>query len=289
MNRKILYAAVFFLVAIVAGVALFPVAPKAEADFLMTELQIKNLSCGSCVANIQNALGKVDGVESTEVNLTAGRGLIVFNPAEIKASRIAEVVTLAGYPAKVLNELTAEQYKNIQREDARLAEHYVARIGNTLLGREDFEQFLQQQLAIAGLKDQPEARQQILGSVWSALLQRTLMLNDAARKQVVIQDGEVDLQIQQVRQQIPDFEQNIQSRFGSLEAFSKKIKEDMTINRHIEQNVLAGVDGSQQRQTTFGRWYQQLVEDTPVLYYDAALKQATGVSGGCGSGCCSKS
>ena len=288
MKKSLLVVTV---VAILAGsVAFFVARQPANAEPGMVELRVSNLSCGSCADKIKGALGGIAGVQSVEVNVTSGRGQVVYDPVQIAAPQIAQAVTDSGYPANVLRVLNSDQFKNILSEDARLSEEYVAKVGEILVARDDFEQFVTLQLAAAGLENQVGAREQILGQAWDNLLQQTLMLMDAERNQVVVQDGEVDMQISQLREQIADFDKNIQTRFGSLEVFAIKVKEDMTISRNIEQFVLVGIKDSEQRQGILTNWYRNLVDNTPVLFYDAGLKQAANSSGGCGSrGCCSKS
>jgi len=290
MKKKILFLAAGLTLAAVAGsFALFSVSQPANADYAMTELRVDNLSCGSCVKNIQNALGEINGIRSVDVSVTTGRSQVVFNPEEVETTRIAQIITDTGYPAVVLRQLSPEEYRNIQAEDAQLAKTYVAKVGNTLLGREEFDQYVDQLLAEGGLQNQPEARNQVIAQAWEGLLQRTLLLADAERNQVVVQKGEVELRLQQLRGQNPNFDNLIQARFGSQDIFSRRLKEDMTINRNIEEHVLAKVQDPTQRQSQFGRWYQQLVENTPILIYDPLLKQAAAGGGGCGSGCCGKS
>jgi len=287
-NRLLLIAAL--MVVAVAGSFIFlPTTKSAPDAFAMTELQVKNISCGSCVENIRNALDELDGIQSVDVSLTSGRSRVVYDSTTLKAAQIARAVSAAGYPATVLRQLSAEQYRNLQAEDAHLAKIYVAKVGEMLLGREDFEQAVRLQQSASGSQNRPAPRAQVLQLAWQGLLQRTLMLADAERHQVVVQNGEVDLRIQRLREQQPGFDKTVRARFGSLELFARQLKEDMTINRNIEEHVLAGAKKANQRQTLLRSWYQQLVDTTPVLIYDPGLKQATEVGSGCSSGCCSRS
>ncbi|XAM01014.1 heavy metal translocating P-type ATPase [Phycisphaeraceae bacterium D3-23] len=67
-----------------------------------TELHVGGMHCASCVAHVEKALAKVEGVETVAVNLTteraavSGRGLVV--------SHLTRAVTAAGYDAEPLGD-----------------------------------------------------------------------------------------------------------------------------------------------------------------------------------------
>jgi copper chaperone CopZ len=286
-NRLLIVLSVV-AIALVTGIGLFAADKEATAGLAMSEMTVTKLTCGACVANITDALANVPGVESVEVSVTTGRSQVLFNPALVDAQQIAQVVTETGYPATVTRQLTDAQYLAIQNEEAKLAEIYVAKIGDRLLGRDEFDKRVNQKLVAAGLQDRPELRPQIANQIWQSLKQRMLLLGDAEKHQVVVQDGEVELKIKQLQQQMPDFDSYV-AGFSSADDFFRQTKEDMLIDKNIQENVLVGLDNSAQRQTRFNQWFQDLIGNVPVTIYDSALKQATGSTGGCGSGgggCC---
>ncbi len=283
---------VFSVVAIglVTGIGLFVTDRDANASFAMSEMTVKKLTCGSCVSNITTALAAVAGVESVEVSVTTGRSQVLFNPAIVDAQQIAKVVSDAGYPATVTRQFSNEQYLAMQNEEAKLAEIYVAKIGQRLLARDEFDQLVTQRLIAGGLQNRPEMKQQIVKQTWQSLKQRILLIGAAETNRVVVQDGEVELKIKQMQQQMPNFDNYVKAKYVSSDDFFRQIKEDMIINKNIQENVLAGISNPNQRQTRFNQWFQDLIGNSPVIIYDAALKQATRSTGGCGSGsgggCC---
>lgn len=287
-NRLLIAVAVVAL-ALVTGMGLFAADSEVNAELSMSEMTVKKLTCGACVANINQALADVAGVESIEVSITTGRSKVFYNSSLVDAEQIARVVTAAGYPATVTRELTSEQYKAVQNEEAGLAELYVARIGDRLLGRDEFEKIVNQKVAAGGFQNQPEMRQQLAGQAWQSVKQRILLLDAADKNQVVVQDGVVELKVAQLSKQIPDFDNYVKNRFGSRDGFVQQTREDMIINKNIQEHVLAGVGSPTERQTRFNAWFKQLL-NAPVTIYDANLKQAATPSGGCGSGsgggCC---
>jgi copper chaperone CopZ len=217
------------LVALVIGIALAAVggyawtASRPDA-FALAEFSVQNLSCGSCVQNIQNALGGVKGVGAVEVSVTTGRARVEYAPASIDASRIAEHISGAGYPAALSRDLSAADFQALREDTARLADRFVGRIGEKLISRDDFSTALSRRESADATPGQG-----LLKTVWSEILQRELLLAAAEKNAVVVQEGEVDLELQKMRTANSDFDIAVQNRFGSAQAFRRQLKEDMII------------------------------------------------------------
>jgi copper chaperone CopZ len=267
-------------VALVAGVWLFYPSGVNPANAALAEYQIEKMTCGSCVGNIEKALSNLDGVGSVEVNLTSNRGRVTFDPSEIDSSAIAAAITKAGYPASVRLQLDPQEYDALQQKQAQLGQKYLARIGNRLLARNDFEQIVQQH---GGNAASPEQKNQVWQAVWKDILQRELLLSAAEINRVVIQDGEVDAKLDELRQGHQGLEQLVVQRYGSLDNFRTRLREDMIINRNIEDHVYAGIDDPRQQQSQLQAWYADLQKETEVIIFDPQLK-AVGQGGG--GGCC---
>lgn len=62
-----------------------------------TLFNVTGMTCGSCVARVTSALGKVDGVESVSVSLAAGEATVRFDDQVTTADELQEVVRKAGY------------------------------------------------------------------------------------------------------------------------------------------------------------------------------------------------
>jgi len=61
-------------------------------------LEVTGMSCGSCVAHVEEALREVEGVREVSVDLESGRATVEGD--EIDADALVEAVTAAGYGAK---------------------------------------------------------------------------------------------------------------------------------------------------------------------------------------------
>ena len=61
-------------------------------------LQIDGMSCGHCVARVEKALSKLDGVHVKRVEV--GSAEIVYDPSRIPFERIRQAVDDAGYTVR---------------------------------------------------------------------------------------------------------------------------------------------------------------------------------------------
>jgi copper chaperone CopZ len=286
MNRKL----VVLLLVLALGVAGIAAAyltggEQAAQSSAMTELNIGNMTCGSCVSKINAALATVEGVGQVDVSVTNGRGQMTYDPSLTSSAEIAEVVTNAGFPATVRLDLTAADYEKTLTENEQLSALYVARIGNRLLSREDFNQVVGLRASLAGSAS-PYGNQQLQTQVWQELKEREILLAAADKNQIVVQDGEVDVEIKRMKAATKDFDTAVVARFGSYDRFFTQLKESMIINRNIEQNVLTGLSNDREKQLRFSQWYQEILQNTNVVIFDPSLKLAEAAGGsGCGGTC----
>lgn len=292
MKLKRIVVVAFSLLAVLGAstYAVLLTRTTANADLAMVELRVEKMTCGSCVGTITDSLTELSGVESVAVSVTTGLGKVTFNPQLVSAEKLADTVTGAGFPATIKQLLSSEQYRLLQTEETRLAANYVGRISGQLISRAEFDRHVAQYLKTAGLQDRPEIRSQAISQAWQAITQRTLLLQDAEKNQVVVQDGEVDLRMTKVQKGLSNSDEYIQTRYGSKENFKRQLKEQMIISRNIDQFVLGQEPDKLKRQQTFNRWYQGLTDSASIVIYDQQLKQASSAAGGCGSGsggsCC---
>lgn len=274
------------LAAVAAAWVFYPTS-SGLANAALAEYQIEKLTCGACVSNIETALSDLEGFESVEINLTSNRGRVVYDPDTLNSETIAEAMTTAGYPAKLRLELDPQEYTALQQERAQLGQDYLARIGDRLLARSDFEEMVKQRSAGAVASGQVD---QIWRAVWQDVLQRELLLSAAERNQIIIQQGEVDLRIEELQQGHQGLEELVVKRYGGMDAFRARIRDDMIINRNIEEHVYAGINDPAEQQKRVRQWYAGLRNDTEVIIFDKRLKSVSQSGGGCGSGgggCCS--
>ena len=282
IKRPKLYVSICLVcLALAAAVWQFYPSGINPANAALAEYQIEKMTCGSCVSNIEKALSALDGVGSVEVNLTSNRGRVTYDPSEVDSRVIAETITGAGYPASLRMELDPQEYAALQQEQSQLGQQYLARIGDRLLSRSDFELLVQQrsQGPIAA-----EQNDQLWQAVWKDVLQRELLLAAAEQNQIIVQDGEVDARIDELRQQHKGLDQIAAERYGSMMSFRDRLREDMIINRNIDDHVYVGASSPGERQAKFQQWYAELQKNTEVIIFDPRLKSLG--QGGSGCACC---
>ena len=257
------------------------------ANAALAEYQIEKMTCGSCIGNIEAALVALGGVGSVDINLTSNRGRVTYDPTVLDSQSIAEAITAAGYPAKLRLELDSDAYLALQQEQAQLGQEYLARIGDRLLARSDFEGLVIQRsrgAVASGRNDQ------LWKTVWQDVLQRELMLSSAEENKVVVQDGEVEARLDELRKRHQGLDDLLVKRYGSVDVFRARLHEDMIINRNIEDHVYAGITNPGAQKSKLQQWYAELQNNTDVVIFDSRLKAVSQGGGGCGSGgggCCS--
>jgi copper chaperone CopZ len=274
------------LAALVAAWLFYPSGTNL-ANAALAEYQIEKMTCGSCIGNIETALVGLGGVGSVDINLTSNRGRVTYDPTELDSQLIAEAITAAGYPAKLRLELDSDEYLALQQEQAQLGQEYLARIGDRLLARSDFEGLVTQRSRGAVASGQND---QLWKMVWQDVLQRELMLSSAEENKVVVQDGEVEARLDELRKGHQGLDDLLVKRYGSMDVFRTRLHEDMIINRNIEDHVYAGITDPGEQNNKLQQWYAELQNNTDVVIFDSRLKAVSQGGGGCGSGgggCCS--
>jgi P-type Cu+ transporter len=67
-------------------------------------IDIKGMSCASCVARVEKVLKRNPAVSEAQVNLATEKGLVTFNDQAVSADEIVELVKDAGYEASLAQE-----------------------------------------------------------------------------------------------------------------------------------------------------------------------------------------
>ena len=61
------------------------------------ELKIKGMDCPSCAMNVENAVGKLNGIAKINVDFITGKAAIKYDPSVTNTSEIREAIEKAGY------------------------------------------------------------------------------------------------------------------------------------------------------------------------------------------------
>lgn len=63
-------------------------------------LNAPDISCGHCVATVENALGKIDGVASVSANADSKDVNVTYDAGKTGVTAISSALEEAGYPAR---------------------------------------------------------------------------------------------------------------------------------------------------------------------------------------------
>lgn len=80
-----------------------------DRDSNMILLNIQGMTCASCVKTIENAVSKLTGIESVNVNLATEQASIIYDPTSVQPRRIIEVIEEHGYVATLTTEEVDEE------------------------------------------------------------------------------------------------------------------------------------------------------------------------------------
>lgn len=287
MKKRIILIGLTVSIVLAAGVWQFWPQRVNSDQAALVELGIDKLTCGSCVENVRSALADLPGLGEIEIDVSSGSGRVEFDPQQTDAETIARRISAAGYPSRVAASLSVAEYAALRSRRQDLAGKYVAQIGNRFLSRAEFDTALAlRSPSSPGTKIPDPALQQ---AVWADLLQRELLLNAAAAQGVVVQDGEVDLRLDSLRKSHPDFDKMVKERFGSEEMLRRQLKNELLVEKTLQEKVLPAGLSAEQQAVFLDRWYAELVQTTPVTIFDPSLAAAANATaGGCGGSCCNR-
>jgi Cu+-exporting ATPase len=74
---------------------------KNQENVASAVLDVEGMTCASCVAHVQSAMGKVPGVAGVQVNLARGKASVTFDPRRTNLRQISDAGTAVGYPTSV--------------------------------------------------------------------------------------------------------------------------------------------------------------------------------------------
>ncbi len=73
------------------------------------KLTVDGMTCNGCVKTVKQALEKVDGVESANVDLNSNSAVVAYNPEKTNLKTMEKAVSDAGYSAKPMTEENSQK------------------------------------------------------------------------------------------------------------------------------------------------------------------------------------
>ena len=65
-----------------------------------TTLKVTGMTCGHCVRAVTDAIGALQGVQSTDVQLQTGQAIVVYDQAKVSPRDMVSAVMDEGYTAE---------------------------------------------------------------------------------------------------------------------------------------------------------------------------------------------
>lgn len=89
---------------LVASLALIALTTPAWATTRTVTLSVPGMNCATCPITVKKALGKVDGVTKTEVNLEKRAAVVTFDDSRTNLEALTRATGDAGYPSTLVEE-----------------------------------------------------------------------------------------------------------------------------------------------------------------------------------------
>ena len=106
-----------------------PVDELDPAHLKRVDLGVTGMTCGSCAARVQRALGQEAGVLDAAVNYATSRATVTLSPGPVDLDRLVAVIERAGYGAEpVVPDAAARQIEQQDRAEAAQRRALLARI-----------------------------------------------------------------------------------------------------------------------------------------------------------------
>ena len=260
---------------------------NVNGDLSKAVLNVKGLSCSSCIQNIKDALSNIQGIEDILVDISRSTAQIYFNSKTLKQpDRLAEVVTSAGYPATLVKTYSAEDLRKEEAAAAARSQYYIASVGGWDVARSDLDTQLEhvkkryEKTYGADLFSTARGKSlvdNLKGQIVSRLIDEGVMMQEITKAGYKVAAAAVEDELKKVVQQsgkgLEEFKTDLKENGMSFDYFKKRLETQMLINRYLEERILNGATSDVQKQTLFTSWFNNAKILAEVSYYDKDLER----------------
>ena len=262
-------------------------ALETNKDLSKAILNVSDMSCSGCIATIKGSLEGIQGIKDILVDLGSGKVEVYYDQALLAdPAPIASAITAAGYPAKVLKTVSAEEIRKENNLAASKARVYIASVSGYDISRADFDvemkvakQRLQKSYGdeftnpnAAALNDRLKAQ------VASRLIDEGILLREIDRAGYKVDEKtmntELEGYIRESGKTEKEFEKSVLDAGYNYDYFKKKFEAGLLINRYVDEKVLADAKDSNDRRRIFASWFNNSRGLTEVVYYDKDIEKA---------------
>ena len=85
----------------------------------IVQLNIKGMTCAACVAHVEKAIKKVDGVDIATVNLATEQATVSLDPTVVQIGEIIQSISNAGYTAGIPSATNADEQAEQREKELR--------------------------------------------------------------------------------------------------------------------------------------------------------------------------
>jgi len=270
-----------------------------NADLSKALLNVKGLSCSSCIQNIKDALSNIQGIEEILVDISRGTAQIYYNSKTLKEpDRLAQAVTSGGYPATLVKTYSSEDLRKEEAVAAARSQYYIASVGGWDIARSDLDTQLdhakKRYAKTYGENLFSTAQGNTLidnlrAQIVSRLIDEGVMMQEITKAGYKVDAAAVEDELKKVMQQsgkgLEEFKTALYENGMTFDYFKKRLETQILISRYLEERILNGASSDVEKQTLFTSWFKNAKILAEVLYYDKDLErlvQQQSAQGKCG-------
>ena len=275
--------------------------PELTDHISKAVLRVDNMSCSGCVYTIKSSLEPFEGIRDVLVDVSGGLVEVYYDNQQVKAvDAWASAITASGYPAKLVEVLTAAQLREQQAYSAARAETYIASAGKWDISRKDFDteytHARNRYAQMYGEKILSSERGKLLADnlktqIASRLILEGIQMQEIQRAGFKVDSTAVDNAyrrfLEKKNMKAEQFAASLEKNGYPLDYFKKKFEQRVLIDRYLNEEVLSGVSDEFERQRRYTAWLNNAKLLAKVVYYDKDLEglvQSQAAGGGCSGG-----
>jgi len=268
-------------------------------DLSRAALRVEKLSCSSCIQQIKAALSGIQGIEDILVDISRGMVLVYYNSKTLTDSdRLAQAITLKGYPATLLRIYSSEELRKEQAVAAARSQYYIASVGGWDIARSDLDTRLEhakkRYAKIYGdgvfSSDRGKALMESLrAQITSRLIDEGVMMQEITkagyRVDVALVEKELEKAIRESGKGQDEFKAALDENGMTLDYFRKRLETQILITRYLDERVMSGASSDSETQNLFTSWFNNAKGLAEVSFYDKELErlvQQQSARGSCG-------
>jgi copper chaperone CopZ len=277
-----------------------PGQSKIADNISKVVLRVDGMSCSGCIYTIKSSLAGFKGVRDILVNLPSGQAEIYYDNGQIEdVSRIADAITAGGYPAKVIEVLSADQIRKERSLATARSLNYIASVGAWDVSRDDFNIELEHaknryaQIYGDGIFTSNQGKvliDKLKAQIVSRLINEGIQIQEIGRAGFTVAtatvDAEFDKFLNQKGIELQNFKTDLEENGYAFDYFMKKFENRVLINKYLDEKILDGPTDKFEKQRRYTSWFNNAKLLAKVVYYDGELErliQARAAGSGCSS------